>query len=91
MLLYWNFLSFAADNGYHYFDFGRSTPGEGTYKFKQQWGADPVPLAWIDLLNSSSVAKNGSGLRAQVEKVWQKLPVSVATMVGSQLRRYIDL
>jgi FemAB-related protein (PEP-CTERM system-associated) len=91
MLLYWNFLSFAADNGYRYFDFGRSTPGEGTYKFKKQWGAEPVPLGWIDLLNSSPVAKNGSGLRAQVEKVWQKLPVSVATMVGSQLRKYIDL
>lgn len=91
MLLYWTFLSFAADNGYRYFDFGRSTPGEGTYKFKQQWGAEPVPLDWVDLLNPSPVYKNGSGLRAQAEKVWQQLPVSVATIVGSRLRGYIDL
>jgi len=91
MLLYWNFLSFAADNGYRCFDFGRSTPGEGTYKFKKQWGAKPVPLDWVDLLNSSPAPKNNSGLRSKIEKVWQKLPVSIATSVGSQLRRFIDL
>lgn len=91
MLLYWNFLSFAADNGYRFFDFGRSTPGEGTYKFKKQWGAEPISLDWVDLLNPSLVSKNISGLRAQVEKVWQRLPVSVATMVGSRLRGYISL
>lgn len=91
MLLYWNFLSFAADNSYRYFDFGRSTPGEGTYKFKKQWGAEPVPLEWVDLLNPSPVSVSRGDLRAQVEKVWQKLPVSIATMAGSRLRRYIDL
>ena len=91
MLLYWTFLSFASDNGYRHFDFGRSTPGEGTYKFKKQWGAEPVPLDWVDLLNPSPMPKNNSGLRAQVEKIWQKLPVSIATMAGSKLRRYIDL
>ena len=39
MLLYWTMLEYACDNGYKKFDFGRSTPGEGTYKFKKQWGA----------------------------------------------------
>ena len=91
MLLYWTFLSFAADNSYRYFDFGRSTPGEGTYKFKKQWGAEPVPLEWVDLLNPSPVSVSRGDFRAQVEKVWQKLPVSIATMAGSRLRRYIDL
>lgn len=91
MLLYWTFLSFAADNGFRYFDFGRSTPGEGTYKFKQQWGAQPVPLDWVDLLNPSPATRNGSGFRAQVEKVWQKLPLGVANLVGSRLRKYISL
>ena len=27
-------------------DFGRSTPNEGTYHFKEQWGAQPEPLYW---------------------------------------------
>lgn len=92
MFLYWTFLSFAADHGFKTFDFGRSTPDEGTYKFKQQWGALPVPLEWVDLIKTSPVEINSSGaLRTKVERAWQKLPVSVATAVGSKLRRYIDL
>ena len=92
MLLYWSLLSFAADNGYRYFDFGRSTPGEGTYKFKQQWGAEPLPLEWIDLLHPASVsASQHGGMREKVEKIWQKLPVGMATMVGPRIRKYISL
>ncbi len=92
MLLYWSFLSFAADNGYTRFDFGRSTIGEGTYNFKKQWGAIPVPLNWVDLLNPSTtgLAHNG-GLRAQVEKIWKKMPVRIASSLGPRLRRYISL
>jgi FemAB-related protein (PEP-CTERM system-associated) len=46
MLLYWGFLSFAARNGFKQFDFGRSTPGEGTCRFKKQWEAVPEDLHW---------------------------------------------
>ena len=46
MLLYWAMLKYGCDNGYKTFDFGRSTPGEGTYKFKKQWGAVETPLNW---------------------------------------------
>ena len=44
MLLYWIMLKFSCDNGFKHFDFGRSSPGEGTYKFKEQWGAKPTIL-----------------------------------------------
>src|SRR5215471_2070034 len=46
MLLYLRMLEFTCDNGYRVFDFGRSTLGEGTYKFKEQWGAVAAPLYW---------------------------------------------
>jgi FemAB-related protein (PEP-CTERM system-associated) len=46
MLLYLRVLEYACNHGYQVFDFGRSSPGEGTYKFKEQWGAAPVPLHW---------------------------------------------
>jgi hypothetical protein len=42
----WSMLEGAAARGCTTFDFGRSTPNEGTYKFKEQWGASPVPLYW---------------------------------------------
>ena len=46
MLLYRAMLEFAAGAGCAVFDFGRSTPGGGTFRFKRQWGARPYPLRW---------------------------------------------
>lgn len=99
MLLYWIFLAFAADNGYRSFDFGRSTPEEGTYRFKQQWGAQPKPLYWYRLQDRKSVSdevgetdqQRSSGKRELLAGIWQKLPVPVATVLGSQIRKYITL
>ncbi len=96
MLLYWTFLSYACDNGYPRFDFGRSTPEEGTYRFKKQWGASPQPLYWYDLradqVEEPTSAHGGSSpLRHWVTSLWQKLPLSVANTLGPELRKYISL
>ena len=37
-LLYWEVIRSACDKGLQWLDFGRSTPGGGTYRFKMQWG-----------------------------------------------------
>jgi len=100
MFLYWSFLEFAADTGYHYFDFGRSTPGEGTYKFKAQWGARPQPLWWEKwntgnnsqkIVNSRSNSNPKIRSREIAEKLIQKLPLFLATFIGSRFRKYISL
>lgn len=94
MLLYWTFLSFAADNGFKQFDFGRSTPGEGTYKFKQQWGAQPRLLYWYRLpgeQDKSNQEQGPSSARIMVEKAWQRLPLGLANTLGPRLRKYIAL
>jgi len=44
VLLYWHMLKFAVERGFTVFDFGRSTPDEGTFHFKRQWGAEPLEL-----------------------------------------------
>lgn len=94
MLLYWNFLLFAADNGFTLFDFGRSTPQEGTYKFKTQWGAGPAPLQW-DVMRltgePASPPADNSDRRKKAIELWRKLPLSLANYLGPQLRRYISL
>ena len=94
MLLYWQFLSWASDNGYSEFDLGRSTPGEGTYRFKKQWGAKPEQLYWYKLgfdggkiACSDSVSKG----RETAARVWQHLPSCIADLVGPRLRKYISL
>lgn len=100
MLLYWSCLEFAADNGYRQFDFGRSTPEEGTYRFKQQWGARPQPLYWYDLESAASVKKVESGRLTQgrsssrrqlAASLWQRLPQSGTDWLGPKVRKYISL
>lgn len=96
MLLYWSLLEYVTDAGYRYFDFGRSTPNEGTYRFKEQWGAKPVWLHWYEV-NTEGIAvdmKNvdrESQLRQKGEKIWQKIPISFANLLGPAIRRQIPL
>jgi hypothetical protein len=94
MLLYWAMLEYACDNGFTYFDFGRSSPGEGTYKFKEQWGAKPTPLHWHYIsmdgqpLDTTISEKSSFELAAHV---WKKLPIPVTRAIGPRVRKYIGL
>jgi FemAB-related protein (PEP-CTERM system-associated) len=94
MLLYWTFLAFSADAGHARFDFGRSTPGEGTYRFKEQWGAKPSPLCWQDLAAPASTGTTGCWTatgRSLAEGVWARLPLRLTNLLGPPLRRNISL
>jgi len=94
MLLYWNFLAFAADQGFGRFDFGRSTPGEGTYRFKAQWGARPVALDWRRIGHQGVkklASTQKSELRGQAENIWKHLPLALCNTCGPLLRRYVSL
>lgn len=90
MLLYWTVLKFACDNGYKQFDFGRSTPGEGTYRFKEQWGAKPVPLYWHYWMKNKGpmpeINPRNSKYRLAIN-IWKNLPVSLSRMIGPSLAK----
>jgi FemAB-related protein (PEP-CTERM system-associated) len=95
MLLYWTLLKYVNDRGCKEFDFGRSTIGEGTFKFKSQWGARPELLNWQKYNNSGQLIEETSGeasnLRLFVEKTWRKLPVNISEYIGPKIRKYISL
>jgi len=104
MLLYWQLIELSIQRGAVLFDFGRSTPGEGTYKFKQQWGAEPKPLRWVRSVVASQEGKavwqtdnqsvqsgKKSAGRELAENVWRKMPISVCNFLGPRLRKYISL
>lgn len=103
MLLYWTIQSQLCERGVRQFDFGRSTYGEGTYKFKKQWGAVPVALDWREWdgqgvaqgANAIAAPAGGGGIKANlrpmIESAWQKLPLAVTNSLGPRLRRYITL
>jgi serine/alanine adding enzyme len=92
MLLYWTMLEYGADHGYSYFDFGRSSIGEGTFKFKEQWGAIPMPLNWQYLIFDGNISSLDEKSKFEgAVNIWKNLPVNVTRIIGPQLRKYIAL
>lgn len=86
MRLYWECLRHAVESRRLRFDFGRSTIGSGTYRFKQQWGADPVPLYWYYPLEAGGLLgpANQGPLLGFARAAWQRLPVSLATRLAAR-------
>ena len=88
MLLYWRMLAHGCETRAACFDFGRSTRDEGTYRFKRQWGAEPVPLYWHYLLPEGAEMPE---LRPDSRKYrlmvacWRKLPVWMARAIGPRI------
>ena len=66
MLLYWSVLEFACSRAATVFDFGRSTLDSGTYRFKQQWGAEPQQLHWHYWLNERRRAAAPEPVQSEV-------------------------
>ncbi len=94
MLLYWSLIEYACDSGFKYFDFGRSTPGEGTYKFKEQWGAKPSPMYWDNIVLGGHQINKDDSEKSKFDtaiKYWKKLPVPISNMVGPIIRKHISL
>ena len=91
-LLYWSVIESAVSEGAGVLDFGRSTPHEGTYKFKEQWGAGPVPLHWEYRLLESATLPNASPTNPKFRlaiQIWKRLPLAIATRVGPAIVRAI--
>jgi serine/alanine adding enzyme len=92
MLLYWEMLRTAVVDGYQTFDFGRSTPDEGTFHFKRQWGAEPHPMCWEYWLPAGRTLPNQSPKNpkfAAAISVWQRLPLPLTTLLGPRVVRGI--
>lgn len=88
--MYWELLRHAIAAGAAAFDFGRSTIGSGTYRFKAQWGAEPRQLHWhywlpgdrpMPKLNQSNPKY------ARAAAVWQRMPLWFANSLGPYLAR----
>ena len=92
VLLYWEMLRFAIERGFRTFDFGRSTPGENTYRFKSQWGAQPRELVWEYWLADGKALPELNPKNpkfAFAVRTWQRLPVAIATKFGPYVVRNI--
>ena len=91
-MLYWEALKLAIQKNLAQFDFGRSTPNEGAYKFKKQWGAKPVPLYWHYLMSQGTEIPKldpSNPKYAAAIRIWQRLPVSITKVIGPPIVRNI--
>jgi FemAB-related protein (PEP-CTERM system-associated) len=93
VFLYWHLLKFAIARGCRVFEFGRCTPGEGPFHFKQQCGAQPRELVWEYWVSDGSTLRDDLSPRSatfrHASDVWRRLPVPVATFVGPRIVRSI--
>jgi FemAB-related protein (PEP-CTERM system-associated) len=90
MALYWQLLSYACEQGCRQFDFGRSTQDAPTYRFKKQWGAQPVQLHWHYWLASDGslpqLNPNNPNYKLAIG-VWKRLPVWLTRLIGPPIVR----
>ena len=87
MKLYWELLSRSIERGCGWFDFGRSSVESGTYRFKRQWGAEPVPMYWYrwERAPSGQTIERGAGesrVMRFATMAWQRLPLTLANAFG---------
>ncbi|MCB0324046.1 MAG: FemAB family PEP-CTERM system-associated protein [Bdellovibrionales bacterium] len=84
MLLYWEAMKTAIQDGYRIFDFGRSSYGSGPHRFKMQWGASELPLHWhYRLLEGDIPDINPENPRfTTMVRCWQRLPLPLANTLG---------
>jgi FemAB-related protein (PEP-CTERM system-associated) len=91
-LLYWSIITSAIEAGRQTFDFGRSTPNDGTYHFKEQWGAVSQQLWWEYRLNPPAVLpsddRHSAKFKATINS-WKRLPVGIATLIGPRVARLV--
>jgi FemAB-related protein (PEP-CTERM system-associated) len=91
-LMYWRIIEHAIETGRTTLDFGRSTPNEGTYQFKQQWGARPQPLAWEYILRGRAEMPNVNPANPRFSRaiaIWSRLPLPLTNWIGPHIVRSI--
>jgi FemAB-related protein (PEP-CTERM system-associated) len=88
--LYWEVIRRAAERGFREFDFGRSKAGTGAFAFKHNWGFEPEWLEYEYLLKPGQALpeKNPTNPKfSLLIKLWQRLPLPVANLLGPMLVR----
>ncbi len=87
-MMYWETIKHCIQRGSKFFDFGRSTEGAGTYKFKKQWLSEPEKQVWqYKLIKANSLPElnpNNPKFKLAI-KLWQKMPLPIANFLGPRI------
>lgn len=81
---FWALVETAAADGAQVLDFGGSAFGGGSYRFKRQFGAAPVPVLFL-----SDRPGDRRRRHAPARRLWRALPRGVTGRLGPLLCRYL--
>ena len=90
--MYFDLMRWGAQNGYRWFDFGRSKKESGSFDFKAHWGMEVRDLPYEMLLVKRASLPDFSPSNRKYQRViqlWQKLPLSLTRAVGPYLIRLV--
>ena len=87
-LVFWEAIKWACENGYTYFDMGRSgIEGKGLQRSKNGWGGESEPLYYTSI-PATSVGICQKHTPKLIRSFIQKAPNSVCRLGGELLYRY---
>jgi len=90
--MYLSLMEWGVENGYKYFDFGRSKKGSGSAKFKELMGFEPRDLHYQYFLNKAACMPDMSPANPAYSlpiRVWKNLPLPVTKVLGPMVVKYI--
>ncbi|MDO4574405.1 MAG: FemAB family PEP-CTERM system-associated protein [Planctomycetia bacterium] len=92
MFLYWNLLKHTVETRHsRYFDFGRSSVGGNTWRFKKQWGAVEFPTVWKYYVRRGGMddVRPDNASYGILIQIWKKLPLWLTRLLGPMIVRGI--
>ena len=90
--MYWKLMEKGCQEGYKWFDFGRSKKDTGSFRFKKHWGFEPEQLAYQYVLNKVNEIPNISPANPKYRKrtdIWKKIPFWATKLIGPHIVKYI--
>ncbi len=90
--MYFELMRWGSENGYRWFDFGRSKKESGSFDFKAHWGMEMRDLPYEMLLVKRQTLPNFSPKNPKFQfaiRMWQKAPLGLTRAVGPYLVRLV--
>jgi len=88
--MYWELMRQSCERGLRIFDYGRSKQGTGSWRFKKNWGFEPVQLHYEYHLVKSRKMPDISPVNPKYRlfiNAWKRMPLAVTRMIGPLIAR----
>lgn len=91
-LLVWTAIEDSCQEGYSFFDFGRTSPAEqGVTSFKRHWGTEERMLSYYYYPHiPNSMSLNDTGLKYKLAtSLWKKMPLPLAQVCSNMIFKHL--